>query len=66
MHFALISHPPKVELINGQATFKSPHELLVGNEVYTADHFLIAVGGEPTIPSKSCYWNTSNTSLKSN
>ncbi|MGF1784460.1 glutathione-disulfide reductase [Photobacterium swingsii] len=41
----------KVEVINGFATFVDAKTIEVNGEHYTADHILIAVGGEPTIPN---------------
>lgn len=51
----------KIEVINGFATFVDTHTadtngtgvttIEVNGEHYTADHILIAVGGEPTIPN---------------
>lgn len=40
-----------VEVINGFATFVDAKTITVNGEHYTADHILIAVGGEPTIPN---------------
>ncbi|PST85513.1 glutathione-disulfide reductase [Photobacterium sp. NCIMB 13483] len=40
-----------VEVINGFATFVDAKTIAVNGEHYTADHILIAVGGEPTIPN---------------
>ncbi|EAR55909.1 glutathione reductase [Photobacterium sp. SKA34] len=41
----------KVEVINGFAKFVDTKTIEVNGEHYTADHILIAVGGEPTIPA---------------
>ncbi|WP_087020631.1 glutathione-disulfide reductase [Thaumasiovibrio subtropicus] len=41
----------KVEVINGFAKFVDANTVEVNGEHYTADHILIAVGGEPTIPN---------------
>ncbi|MEZ8094846.1 glutathione-disulfide reductase [Photobacterium swingsii] len=41
----------KVEVINGFATFVDAKTIEVNGEQYSADHILIAVGGEPTIPN---------------
>jgi len=41
----------KVELIRGEGTFVDKNLVAVGNDVYSADHILIAVGGYPTWPS---------------
>ena len=41
----------KVEVINGFAKFVDAKTIEVNGEHYTADHILIAVGGEPTIPA---------------
>ncbi|OAN16915.1 glutathione-disulfide reductase [Photobacterium jeanii] len=41
----------KIEVINGFATFVNANTIEVNGEQYTADHILIAVGGEPTIPN---------------
>ncbi|MGF1685179.1 glutathione-disulfide reductase [Photobacterium japonica] len=41
----------KIEVINGFATFVDAKTVEVNGEHYTADHILIAVGGEPTIPN---------------
>ena len=41
----------KVEVINGFATFVDAKTIEVNGEHYSADHILIAVGGEPTIPN---------------
>ena len=40
-----------VEVINGFATFVDAKTIAVNGEHYTADHILIAVGGEPSIPN---------------
>ncbi|MGR5128519.1 glutathione-disulfide reductase [Photobacterium swingsii] len=40
-----------VEVINGFATFVDAKTIEVNGEQYSADHILIAVGGEPTIPN---------------
>ncbi|MDV5171884.1 glutathione-disulfide reductase [Photobacterium rosenbergii] len=41
----------KIEVINGFAKFVDEKTIEVNGEHYTADHILIAVGGEPTIPN---------------
>ncbi|MGR5140622.1 glutathione-disulfide reductase [Photobacterium sp. DNB23_23_1] len=41
----------KIDVINGFATFVDAKTIEVNGEHYTADHILIAVGGEPTIPN---------------
>lgn len=41
----------KIEVINGFARFVDSKTVEVNGEHYTADHILIAVGGEPTIPA---------------
>ena len=41
----------KIEVINGFARFVDQKTIEVNGEHYTADHILIAVGGEPTIPN---------------
>lgn len=41
----------KIEVINGFAKFVDEKTVEVDGEHYTADHILIAVGGEPTIPN---------------
>ena len=41
----------KIEVINGFARFVDAKTVEVNGEHYTADHILIAVGGEPTIPN---------------
>ena len=40
----------QVEVITGAAAFTGPKEVQVGDIKYTAEHILIAVGGEPSIP----------------
>ncbi|WP_120513637.1 glutathione-disulfide reductase [Photobacterium salinisoli] len=40
----------KIEVINGFAKFVDAKTIEVNGQHYTADHILIAVGGEPTIP----------------
>lgn len=40
----------KIEVINGFAKFLDAKTIEVNGQHYTADHILIAVGGEPTIP----------------
>jgi mercuric reductase len=40
----------KVDLLWGEAIFRSPHELEVAGQVYEADRFVIATGSEPRIP----------------
>lgn len=41
----------KIEVINGFAKFVDQKTVEVNGEHYSADHILIAVGGEPTIPN---------------
>jgi len=41
----------KVELIRGQGVFVDKDKIAVGQDVYSADHILIAVGGYPAWPS---------------
>ncbi|QUJ67562.1 glutathione-disulfide reductase [Photobacterium sp. GJ3] len=41
----------KIEVINGFAKFVDAKTVEVNGQHYTADHILIAVGGEPTIPN---------------
>ncbi|MEJ2764371.1 glutathione-disulfide reductase [Photobacterium sp. MCCC 1A19761] len=41
----------KIEVINGFARFVDEKTVEVNGEHYSADHILIAVGGEPTIPN---------------
>lgn len=41
----------KVDVINGYAKFVDKKTLEVNGEKYTAEHILIAVGGEPMIPN---------------
>ncbi|MDC0612149.1 glutathione-disulfide reductase [Vibrio sp.] len=41
----------KVEVIKGFAKFVDAKTVEVNGELYTADHILIAVGGQPTIPN---------------
>jgi len=40
-----------IELVHGEARFVSPDSVAVGEEVYSADHIVIATGSEPIIPS---------------
>ncbi|PPR19525.1 MAG: Glutathione amide reductase [Proteobacteria bacterium] len=40
-----------VELIMGKAKFNSENSVEVNGKTYTADKFIIAVGGTPTVPS---------------
>ncbi|WP_239256986.1 glutathione-disulfide reductase [Listeria ilorinensis] len=40
----------QVDVINGYAKFVDAHTVEVAGEMYTADHILIATGGQPTIP----------------
>lgn len=40
----------KITVIKGFASFKDAHTLVVNGEEYTADHILIATGGEPVVP----------------
>ena len=40
-----------VDLIRGQGTFVDQNKIAVGNNIYSADHILIAVGGYPTWPN---------------
>ncbi len=40
----------KVTLITGTATFVSPNELMINNEIITAPHIVIATGTKPTMP----------------
>ncbi|WP_088838811.1 glutathione-disulfide reductase [Listeria sp. ILCC792] len=40
----------KVTVLNGFAKFTSEKSVEVAGETYSADHFLIATGGKPTIP----------------
>lgn len=39
-----------VEVLNGRATLLSPSEIRVGDDVYEAEHILIATGGRPSCP----------------
>lgn len=39
-----------VEVVNGYAKFTDKKTLSIGTENYTAEHIIIAVGGEPMIP----------------
>jgi glutathione reductase (NADPH) len=41
----------KVELIKGTATFVQDGQVVVGDDTYTADKILIAVGGQPAWPN---------------
>jgi len=41
----------KVQHIEGTATFIDPHTIQVGAQQYTAERFLIATGGKPSIPT---------------
>jgi len=40
----------EVDLLEGRARFLDPHRIEVGGESYSADHLVIATGGEPIIP----------------
>lgn len=40
----------KVDLIRGYAAFVDNHTVEVNGETYTADHILIATGGQPAVP----------------
>lgn len=40
-----------IKLLAGQARFIDANTLAVGDEVYTADRFAIAVGGKPMVPT---------------
>jgi len=42
----------KVEILEGHAAFKSPHEVTVGERVLRADKVLIATGARPHIPDR--------------
>ena len=39
-----------VEIIAGEASFVSPHELRVGDRILTASRFIIATGSSPSVP----------------
>ncbi|GAB2188978.1 glutathione-disulfide reductase [Sessilibacter sp. MAH2] len=39
-----------VELVNGRATIVDPHTVAVGDQQYTAERILVAVGGWPFVP----------------
>ena len=39
----------KVELIRGQATFKDPHNIIVGKKEFSGEHIIIATGTRPRI-----------------
>ena len=39
-----------VRLLHGRARLTGPHEVSVGEQMFTAEHLLIAVGGEPIRP----------------
>ena len=43
----------EIERIKGWARFKEgdPHSVVVGDDTYSAKHVLVAVGGEPNVPS---------------
>lgn len=40
-----------VHIVNGRAAFSGPKTVVVGGDTYTADHVLIATGGEPIVPN---------------
>ncbi len=40
-----------IEWFVGHATFKNPKEVIVGDQVLTADHILIATGTKPILPN---------------
>lgn len=40
-----------VQIIEGEAKFKSEHEVTVNNTIYTAKKFIIATGSSPLIPN---------------
>ena len=40
-----------IDHINGMGRFVDPHTIEVNGEQYTADHIVISVGGEPTLPT---------------
>ena len=39
----------KVKLIEGQATFKDPHKIIVGKKEFSGEHIIIATGTRPRI-----------------
>lgn len=39
-----------VEIIEGEASFVSPHELRVSDRIFTAPRFIIATGSSPSLP----------------
>ena len=39
----------KVELIKGHATFKGPHNIIVGKKEFSGEHIIIATGTRPRI-----------------
>lgn len=41
----------KIDVINGYASFEGNNKVKVGEQIYTADNILIAVGGKPSLPS---------------
>jgi len=40
----------KITHVKGTATLKDEHSILVGDQTYSADHIIIATGGEPSCP----------------
>lgn len=40
----------EIDLIRGAARFVDSHTVAVGDEHYSADHIVIATGGQPTVP----------------
>ena len=39
-----------VEIIHGRGVLKGPHEVAVGDKIYTAERILLATGGKPVVP----------------
>lgn len=41
---------PSANIIEAEAAFIDKHTLRVGDQIYTADHFIVATGSSPSIP----------------
>jgi glutathione reductase (NADPH) len=49
--YATRFHDLKITRINGTGVFNSEHSITVNEKNYTANHIIIATGGEPTLPN---------------
>lgn len=49
-HYAVGLHNNRVDLLHGHGYFVDAQHITVNNETYSADHIIIATGGQPIVP----------------